>query len=137
MNTKRGYLASVLLAGVMIAGYLGMLPLLQSLAAEPAWPAAVSAASSSTQVVTTEAAPGLKPTPVLASSRPAMDKKTAKKSAKATRTGPPARSSVSGGSTSNANEGPSSGPSKDFGGSDHSGLAAGGGGDEQCVGVLC
>ena len=46
MRTKRGYLASVLLAGVMIAGYLGMLPLLQSLAAEPAWPDAPPAVTS-------------------------------------------------------------------------------------------
>jgi hypothetical protein len=31
-------LASGILAIVMVAGYLGMMPLLQSLAAEPAWP---------------------------------------------------------------------------------------------------
>jgi hypothetical protein len=30
----------------MVAGYLGLLPLLQSLAAEPAWPAAPAAATS-------------------------------------------------------------------------------------------
>src|SRR4029078_12900069 len=44
VRTKRGYLATVLSAGVMVAGYLGILPLLQSLAAEPPYPDAPAAA---------------------------------------------------------------------------------------------
>jgi hypothetical protein len=35
---KRGWLASGLLAAVVIGGYLGLLPLLSSLASGPAWP---------------------------------------------------------------------------------------------------
>src|SRR6516164_4203512 len=45
LRVKRGYLASGILAIVMVAGYLGLLPLLQSLAAEPAWPQAPTASS--------------------------------------------------------------------------------------------
>src|SRR5215207_9569862 len=35
---KRGWLASGLLAAAVIGGYLGLLPLLSSLASGPAWP---------------------------------------------------------------------------------------------------
>jgi hypothetical protein len=45
LRVKRGYLASGILAIVMVAGYLGLMPLLQSLAAEPAWPDTPGAAT--------------------------------------------------------------------------------------------
>jgi hypothetical protein len=47
MQTKRGYLASALLACVMVAGYL-LLPSLQSLSAPPAWPKQLAATTTST-----------------------------------------------------------------------------------------
>jgi hypothetical protein len=45
LRVKRGYLASGILAIVMVVGYLGLMPLLQSLAAEPAWPDSPGASS--------------------------------------------------------------------------------------------
>ncbi len=148
MRTKRGYLASVLLAGVMIAGYLGMLPLLQSLAAEPAWPdapAAVSNVVAAPLVVPYAAAPVKQGEPALASSKPVKDKKKAKKNnakaAKRTpqRAGSPARATGgSTGSTTNANRGGSgSSGAQNVGGSSSTdgGSAAGApGSGGSCVG---
>jgi hypothetical protein len=51
VKTRKGYLAGILLATTVVAGYLGMLPLLQSLAADPVWPKRV-AAIAATQTVT-------------------------------------------------------------------------------------
>jgi hypothetical protein len=53
VRTKRGYLAALLLAGVMVAGYVGLLPLLQSLAAEPVWPDAPGASQQAAPPVIT------------------------------------------------------------------------------------
>jgi hypothetical protein len=138
VRTKRGYLASVLLAGVMIAGYLGMLPLLQSLAAEPSWPEAppaVASANAAPQVVTIVAPAVAQTETKLASSTPAKVKKAKKNNAKAAkrttpRTGSPARAT---GSNSNSDSNPSSGGATNFGGSSDSGGFAGGD-DGTCVG---
>ncbi len=143
MKTKRGYLASVLLAGVMIAGYLGMLPLLQSLAAEPAWPDAPGVSASSPTVITVPAA--VAPKQVVVLSKPAQVKKTTKKSARPAhrakpKTGTPARTSgssnSSGGSSSNENTSPSGGSTNLGGSGSGSGgsLAGGDGIGGSCAG---
>jgi len=94
---KRGYLASVLLAGVMVAGYLGMLPLLQSLAAEPAYPndsppaAAAASAAVAVKIPQQVVVPTASSKSVLVSTKPtkATSKKAKKHAAKAhTRTTP-------------------------------------------------
>ena len=144
MNTKRGYLASVLLAGVMIAGYLGMLPLLQSLAAEPAWPVAPPAAAGAVvapQGITVQAAPVKLSATRLASSRPSKSKSSKKNNAKAAkrttqRTGTPAR--ATGSTSTNSNDNRDTRPSaQDFGsGSGSDGLASDpAGGNSTCVGI--
>ena len=124
----------------MVAGYLGMLPLLQSLAAEPAWPtapAAVGGVAAAPQVVTFAVPPAAQTTHVLASSRPAKIK--SKNNAKAAKhvtqgVGSPASST---GSNSHANQTPSSGGAVSLGGGSSSGLASGGGngGGGSCVGT--
>jgi hypothetical protein len=50
---KRGWLASGLLAAAVIGGYLGLLPLLSSLAAGPAWPEPVAQRAASGVVTVT------------------------------------------------------------------------------------
>jgi hypothetical protein len=130
VRTKRGYLASVLLAGVMIAGYLGMLPLLQSLAAEPSWPEAPPAVASANAapLVVTLAAPAVALSQTQpADSKPAKVKKAKKNNAKAAkrttpRTGSPARAT---GSNSNANSNAGSGGATNFGSGGGSGGFAG------------
>ena len=47
---KRGWLASGLLAAAVIGGYLGLLPLLSSLAAGPAWPDPIASRSAAPPV---------------------------------------------------------------------------------------
>jgi hypothetical protein len=125
----------------MVAGYLGMLPLLQSLAAEPAWPtapAAVGGVAAAPQVVTFAVPPAAQTTHALASSRPAKIK-SKKNNAKAAKhvtqgVGSPASST---GSNSHANQTPSSGGAVSLGGGSSSGLASGGGngGGGSCVGT--
>ena len=151
MRTKRGYLASVLLAGVMVAGYLGMLPLLQSLAAEPAYPdapvaAAVGPTSQPVRVQAPETsksqtvslASDTKPTKQKATKR----KKNAAKAAK--RTTPkssPASTNVQTHTSTHANQGGGSGGSGSGGavglggGSDDSPASNGSGGS--CSGLDC
>jgi hypothetical protein len=142
VRTKRGYLASVLLAGVMIAGYLGMLPLLQSLAAEPAWPDAPPAlaggAAAAPLVVTYVAPPAAQTKTEVVRSKPAKVKKAKKsnanaKAAKRTtpRTGSPARAT---GSNTNANRPSGGGDAVHFGGSGGSGGSNAGEDNGSCAG---
>ena len=134
MRTKRGYLATVLLAGVMIAGYLGMLPLLQSLAAEPAYPDAPAAAQvSAAPLVVSVATPKAQPQNALASSKPERVKNSAKKknAAKNAKRGTPKGSPASSGgtthTTTHANTSGSGGGGSNSGGGG-GGVQLGGGG---------
>lgn len=54
---KRGWLASGLLAAAVIGGYLGLLPLLSSLAAGPAWPDPVATRDASRVITMTALTP--------------------------------------------------------------------------------
>src|SRR5215207_2789921 len=51
---KRGWLASGLLAAAVIGGYLGLLPLLSSLASGPAWPEPIATRDASGVVTASE-----------------------------------------------------------------------------------
>jgi len=55
---KRGWLASGLLAAAVIGGYLGLLPLLSSLAAGPAWPDPIATRDASGVITVTAPANG-------------------------------------------------------------------------------
>src|SRR5215217_7989815 len=58
---KRGWLASGLLAAAVIGGYLGLLPLLSSLAAGPAWPDPIATRDASGVITVTAISAGESP----------------------------------------------------------------------------